>query len=397
MKVSLVVVCMALAVTAFAAEWSQILGPNQDSIAPDTGINKNWNDNPPQKLWQVSLSDNGYAGPSVADGKVFIIDHSGSNDIVRAFNLQNGQEVWRYSYADAAKHNYGFARATPTYDEGRLYTISRTGNVHCLNASDGSVVWSMNMKSQFDGQSPKWDYAASAFIDGSKLILCPGGNRAPVVALNKMDESTIWTGGASGMAGYATPKKATLQGTEQYVIFTADKLTGVRASDGQVMWTFPWPTKYGVNAATPVIGGDYIFINTDYGKGCGLIKITDNGAEKVWTNTAMQSHFNSAVFYNGYVFGIGNPGFLVCLYSHTGEVMWQERGFERGGLIAVDGTLIALDGKGGDLVMVEATADEYRELGRMKPLGGQSWTAPIIADGKLIIRNKNAMCCLDLK
>lgn len=397
LAVAMAIILLLSTAALFAADWPQYLGPNRNGIAPDTGINKNWNQNPPQKLWQVAMHDGGYSGPSVADGKVFLHDHQGNKDIIQALNINNGQVLWRYSYSDSATSSHGSTRSTPVYDEGRLYTISKTANVHCLNADNGSVIWSMNMRSKFNGKSPKWGYAASAYIDGNTLILCPGGSSAPVVALNKKTGATLWTGGASGMAGYATPVRAQLQGMEQYVIFTADKLTGIRTTDGRVMWSYPWPTNHGVNAATPIVGGNYIFITSDYGVGCGLIQVTNNGAEAVWTGKDLQSHFNPPVFYNSYVFGIGNPGFMVCINSRTGKTLWKKRGFERGGLIAVDGVLIALDGKNGDCVMVEATPNGYNELGRFKPLGGQSWTAPIITNGKMIIRNTSALCCLNLK
>lgn len=216
--VALILTFLLVSAGAFAADWPHYLGPERNGIAPDTDINKNWDENPPQELWRIEMHDEGYSGPAVADGKVFIHDHQGSKDIIRALDVNSGEEVWRYSYSGASEPNRGYTRATPTYDEGRLYTLGRLGHIHCLDAADGSVIWSMNIQEEFDGNRPKWGYSASPYIDGDTLILLPGGSSAPVVALDKKTGETQWSGGANGMAGYATPVKAQLQGMEQYVI-----------------------------------------------------------------------------------------------------------------------------------------------------------------------------------
>lgn len=388
--------CLLLALGAYGADWAQWLGPNANGIAPDQGINKNWRDKPPKVLWRVSLGDNGYAGPSVAEGKVFIIDHAGDQDVVRALSADTGQDIWRFAYADTSKNDHGYARSTPVFSEGKLYTLSRLGVLNCLNANTGDKIWSRNIKSEFSGQRPKWDYAASPLIDGDKLIVCPGGQTG-VAALNKNTGETIWTGGVAGMPGYATPKLATIQGRRQYVIITGETLLAVDAGAGETLWSTPWDEpSYKVNAATPTVEGNFVFVSTGYGVGCGLFEITAQGVKRHWTNKALMAHFNSPVYYNDYFFGIGDRAGLVCISPQNGAVAWQQGGFNKGGVVAVDGVIIAQDGGKGDVVMVNAVAEGYQELGRINPLGGQSWTAPIVANGKLIIRNKGAMACLDL-
>ena len=161
-------------VTAFAADWPRFLGPNGDGISPETGINKDWARKPPKMLWKVRMSDGGYAGPSVADGKVFIIDHKGSNDIVRAINIKTGKDVWTSPYQDSPRENRGFARSTPTVAGGGLYTLSRLGVLNCFLLKNGTKVWSLDIKKEFRGRLPKWQMAMSPFVDGDKLILVPG-------------------------------------------------------------------------------------------------------------------------------------------------------------------------------------------------------------------------------
>ncbi len=391
----LAMLLLSLSLCTWAEDWPAFMGPNTNGTAPDTGINKNWSQKPPQVLWKVPLGDNGYAGPSVADGKVFIIDHAGDQDIVRALSLETGEEVWRFPYADTSKHYYGFARATPVFCENRLYTLSRLGLLHCLNAQTGEKLWLRNIRTEFNGSRPKWDYAASPLVDGDKLIVCPGGPNAGVAALNRRTGETIWTGGGSEVPGYATPVIATLQGRKQYVVFTSASLIGVDAAGGQLLWRVPWKTGSDVNAAMPIVGGNFIFITSGYKHGCGLIEITPQGPVVHWTNTLITSHFSSPIYY-GYVYGTGDSGRLVCLHSGQGVAMWQQPGFTKGGMVGVDGVIIVMDDRNGDVVMFKASPDSYQELGRIRPLGGQSWTAPIIAHGKLIVRNKQALACLDL-
>jgi len=395
-KLVIIPILVLSALDALGADWPQFGGPTANFLAPDTGINKNWGQRPPQVLWRVSLGDDGFAGPSVAGGKVFITDHAGDQDIVKAFNLEDGKEVWRYSYQDTDKPNYGFARSTPVFSDGRIYALSRLGLLHCLNAENGTKLWSRNMVNEFGGKRPKWDYAWSPVVDGDRLVILPGGSNAAVAVLNKATGETIWTGGGSDGSGYSTPRVATILDRKQYVAFMATSLIGVDAAHGKLLWSVPWQTNYDVNAAMPIVVGNFVFITSGYNHGCALFEITPQGPDQYWAEKFIVSHFSSPVFYNRFVYGTGDSGHLVCLNTRDPKVMWRQAGFQKGGLVAVDGVLIVMDDKQGDVVMVNASTDGYQELGRIKPLGGQSWTAPVIANGKLIVRNKQAMACLDL-
>lgn len=393
-----VVSIVCLSVHGFASDWPRFLGPGGTGISPDTGINKAWNEKAPKELWRLPLTDDGHAGPAVADGKLYIVDHKGANDIVRALDLNTGKEVWTFEYPEDGKSNHGFARATPAIDNGKVYTLSRSGLVHCLAAADGKKVWSRNIVTDFKGKVPKWMIVMSPVVDGDKLIVAPGGPNALVVALNKNTGETIWAGGGSDKLSYATPVIATIGGKKQYVIFSGASVLGVDPENGKVLWRFPWVTKYDVNAAVPVAFKNSVFIASGYKRGCALVRVGPGKAEKVWENKEMQAHFSSPITHKGLIYGTGEPGFLMCMDPKTGKTLWKKAGFEKGGILAIDGTIIALNGKNGDVIMAALTPEGYKELGRIKaPLGGRSWTAPIVADGKLIIRNKKAIACFDLK
>lgn len=383
--------------TTGGGDWPRFLGPSANNVSPEKGINKDWTNRPPKPLWKVDLSDNGYAGPAVAGGKVFIIDHAGSRDVVRALDLKTGADVWTFAYEDTASANYGYARSTPAISAGKVYTISRLGLVHCLDAATGKLVWSRDVAKDFGTKRPGWDLAGSPVLDGNRLVLAPGGQNAAIVVLNKDTGQTVLQGGGDVVTGYATPVIATINGVKQYVIFTAKSVRGVSATDGQVLWSVPWETSYDVNAPTPIVIGNSVFVTSGYGKGCALIDVKADGASIRWQSRDLVSRFNTPVYWQNKIYGIGEPGNMVCLDPMTGQLHWKQSGFEWGGLVLVDGVLIALDGRTGACVMVRAVPESYQEMGRFTPLGGQSWTAPVIAQGRLIVRNTKAIACFDLR
>ena len=396
-KVLCVVVTVCLSLSVFAADWPLFRGPNADGISPDTGINKSWKEKPPKQLWKYDLSDDGFAGPSAAGGKVFIIDHIERDDVVRALDLNTGEQAWEFKYPEAGKSDWGFARSTPVISDGKVYTLSRSGTLHCLNAADGTKVWSLNIITDLNGQAPKWKVSMSPVIDGNKLIVTPGGKKSMVVALNKNTGKVIWKGSGKDKISYVTPVVATIGTKKQYITLTNVSMISVDAANGKLLWAFPWKTKYGVNGAMPIVNKDLVFVSSGYDHGCALVKVGPGKAVAVWENTVMQAHFSSPILYKGYIYGTGDPSSLMCLDPKTGKSVWKKNGFEKGGILIVDGAIIALNGKGGDLVIAEATPKAYNELGRIKPLSGRCWTAPIIADGKVVVRNKKTLVCLDLK
>lgn len=377
-------------------DWPAFRGATGDGISPLRGINKNWSSKPPKVLWQIKMSDRGYAGPSVAEGKVFILDHTGDQDIVRALDLRTGKDLWTHQYQQPSKYDHGYSHATPVYCDRRLYTLGRLGLLNCLDVRSGAKLWSVDLVSDLKGKHPTWGYAGPPIIDGEKLVVGTGGT-AGLAALDRKTGKMLWTGGVGGLAGYGPPMKATISGKTQYVVFGGSCVYGADAASGKVLWQTPWSTSYDVNASTPVVAGNFVFITSGYGTGCELVKVSGSQAEVAWKSKDMQSHFNSPVYLDGYLYGTSDPGNLVCMSIKDGRVAWKQSGFEKGGVAAVDGTIIAVDGRGGDVVMVSASPSGYKELGRFKPLGGQSWSPPVIADGKLLIRNTTALACLDLK
>ncbi len=394
--VTALVLCLPAAVPA--ADWPQFRGPKADGFAPEKRINKEWNTRPPKELWKVPLVDNGFAGPVVARGKVYILDHQAGEDTVIALDLRTGKDVWRYTYKDGGETDRGYAHSSPAVERDRVYTLSRMGLLHCLDTKNGRPLWSRNIIADFGGKLPRWQMAMSPLIDGDHLIVVPGGPKAAVAALDKKTGKTIWQGGPSEIAGYATPVIASILGKRQYVVLTGFSVLGVDPETGKTLWQQAWTNKAEVNAAAPIIMGNQIFVTSGYGRGGILLEVTPEGPKVLWDNREIMSHFSSPILHEGYIYSTSDPaGNLVCLDPKAGKAVWKQPGFEKGPITAVDGVLIALDGKTGAAVMVNLSPAGYQEIGRFTPLGGQSWAAPVIADGNLILRNKSALACFALK
>ena len=379
------------------ADWPNFRGPNRDGISTETGINLDWSAKPPKTLWTAPLHDEGYSGPSAADSTVYIVDHVDASDVVLALNLDTGKEQWRFRYEASGGEHYGFARATPAIDNGNVYTISRDGHVHCLNAKSGKKVWRRDVLSEVDGKAPKWGVAHSPIIEGEALIVPGGGEDAHVLALDKKTGDILWKGGGTAKLGYATPVVAEINNRKQYIIFHGKGLIGVDAQTGQRIWSQKWKTNYDVNAATPIVfDNGTVFISSGYKTGCALIRVIGDQATIAWDSDKMNAQFSSPILVNGLIYGTSDPGYLMCMEPSSGNVFWKHKDFQKGGLVGVDSHLIVLDGRDGNAALVEITPEQYREKGRIRPLGGQAWVAPIIADKKLIIRNRKKLAVVDL-
>jgi outer membrane protein assembly factor BamB len=381
---------------AAAEDWPQFRGPHADDVSGERGINKDWATRPPKVLWKLDLKDNGNAAPAVAGDRVYIVDHEGAQDIVRALDLNTGTQAWQFAYDDGKQNKYGFTVSTPLVDGNRVYILSRQGKVTCLDAGTGAQVWQRNLMAECAGQRPEWAYCMSPVLDGPKLIFCPGGEGTGVVALDKATGKTLWQGGGGGQTSYATPIVARIDGQKQYIALTAEAVKGVNAEDGRLLWQVPWPTKYKKKGPSPVLVGERILITTTEDGDSGLIQVQDNQPKVVWHTKNIQCHFTTPLLYHGRVWASSNSD-LIAFEPLTGKILWQQKGFPNASLLAVDDTVIVLNGSNGKLVLLDASAEQYKELGSLTPLGGQSWTPPVLAGGKLLVRNTKTLVCLDLK
>jgi len=413
--VAFVLLPLILQGSALGGDWPCFRGPNGDGISSLTGIRKDWDKTPPKELWKMDLADPmGYTGPAVADGKLYICDRDNAKDegLVLALDPATGKQIWRTAVPDTKvpdDNRKCFVWGTPLVYDGKVYVFSRVAHAFCLNAKTGERIWDRALVEDYPNpDKPDFGFASSPVADGQNIIFLPGGkDNASIVALDKDTGKTLWQSGKSKVS-YASPVVATLNGRKQILAFVGPGLFGYDPATGKEFWNLPWPTLYDdKKGPTPVVVGDRIFVATTEGGETGLVDVKDDKPTVVWKYKDVQNHFPTAVYYHGRIYCGNDPSELVCIEPATGKILWKQSVNDFTSVVGVDDTIIALGGggrsAGGQLVMIDATVPEYKEICRVNPVlfstPGVSmfWTAPIIADGRLFVRNFKELRCFDLK
>jgi outer membrane protein assembly factor BamB len=327
----------------------------------------------------------------------------GRQSVVASLNRANGQIMWSKPLGNSGNNDRGPGpRGTPTIDGDRLYALTETGDLACLQIADGAVIWQRNILRDFRGSNIQWLISESPLVDGDWLIVTPGGRDATMVALDKMTGKTIWTStGLSDEAGYASVIAADVGGVRTYMTFTADASVGVRASDGKPMWKYAKAANRTANIATPVFFNSKVFFTSNYGVGGALLNLTAQGGEVKATESYftpnMKNHHGGVVLVNGYLYGY-NDAILTALQFDTGRVAWRDRSVGKGSLTYADGNLYIL-GEGNVVGLVEASPEGYREKGHFEipDSGLPAWAHPVVSGGRLYLRNQNMLTVYDVR
>ena len=403
---------------ARADDWPQWQGPDRNAISKETGLLKEWPKEGPPLAWKVQGLGGGYSAPAVAAGHIFGMSNRGDDEVVWARSEKEGKEPWVTPLGPAGQQGPPQGKegpgCTPTVDGERLYVLGLGGNLACLQVQDGKLIWERSLTSDFGGKAPMWSYRESPLVDGDHVICTPGGEDATLAALDKLTGNTIWKSPVPGNPGaaYASVIAIDLEGQREYVQLTQRTLVGVAASDGKFLWRYDRPAnRMGINCSTPLYRDGLVFAASAYRAGGGLVKLSKdaNGgvnAEEVYFTGAMQNHHGGMILHDGYLYGAsgGNEGgALVCLDFQTGNVQWDRRkGEERrakGSVALADGRLYYRTEKG-TILLIEPNPKEYVERGRFdQPDRSElpAWAHPVIANGKLYVRDQDLLFCYDVK
>lgn len=398
-------------VPAGPGDWPAWRGSDRTGLSKETGLLKQWPKEGPTLLWKINGLGDGYSTPSVANGHLYVMGtRQGGNEHVICLSTTDGKQVWSSPLGKVAG-GYAGPRCTPTVDGDRVYALSSDGKLACLDVKTGDRKWGKDLKADFGGRSGGWAYAESPLIDGDVLVCTPGGDKATLVTLNKLTGAEIWKANLSSLAarkkrpyttaGYSSVIVAEVSGVKQYVQFLDGGVVGVSAKDGTLLWNYDKPANGTANCSTPIFHDGCVFAASGYGTGGGLVKLVRSGdkfdAKEEYFVKAMQNHHGGMILIGEHIYG--TSGTLICLDFKSGKVAWNERGVGKGSVAFADGRLY-VRGESGPIALVEATPTGYKELGRFDQpdrSDKNAWPHPVIAGGKLLIRDWDTLLCYDVK
>ncbi len=381
--------------------WSDFRGPGRAGIYNQTSINTDWPSDGPPELWRQDVGG-GYASMVMADSLVFTIEQRRNREVVAAYGLMDGRQAWEHSWVSRFSESMGGdgPRATPMWDAGKLYALGANGDLVCLIAEDGTLVWKRNILKDAGAANLTWGMSATPLVVDDMLITLPGGRDGrSVIAYDKLTGEIRWSA-LDDKAGYVSPQVETLAGRKQLVIVSGISILGASLEDGSLLWSHEWKTSYDANCAQPlIVDENHVFVSSGYGHGATLLEVSssDDGfsVKEVWFNLNMKNKFNPSVLVEGVVYGL-DEGILAAIDVWTGQRLWKKGRYRYGQLIYASGHLVVVSEEG-DLALVKATPEEYRELARFEAIPGKTWNVPAMADGILLVRNQTEMVAYDLR
>ena len=401
------------AIVSFAsgADWPQWRGPGRDGKSKETGLLKEWPKSGPKLVWQVNNIGNGYSTPAIVNGVLYLISNDGADkEFVQALSAKDGQQIWASSIGKVGPNRgpqYPGSRSTPTVDGDVLYALGSDGDLVCMRIKNGDSVWRKNLRTDFGGMPGNWAYSESPLVDGNVLVCTPGGAEATLVALDKKTGELVWKSAVPGgdEAAYASAIIVDAAGVKQYVQFLQKGLVGIEAKTGKFLWRYARTAEGSpANIPTPVASGPLVYSAAGRSGG-GLVRVqAKNGtveAEQVYFFPKLPASIGGSVELEGNLYGTTSQG-MMCADFESGEPRWQERGIGAGSLCYADG-LFYVHGENGDMALVEATPEGYREKGRFtppeQPDRGQAkaWTYPVVANGRLYVRDLGTLWCYDVR
>jgi outer membrane protein assembly factor BamB len=384
-----------LAANSPAADWPQWRGLGRDGISSES-VSAAWPADGPKVLWRASVGT-GFSSISVSQGRVYTLGNTNNEDSVWCFEAATGKRIWQHTYpAQLGPQWYeGGPGSTPTVAGDRVFTLSKWGDVCCLNAAKGTVLWQRDLRR--DGvKPPRWGFAGSPLVWGDLVMLNAG---TAGIALDRSTGRIVWSNGTNA-AGYASPTRFVSGGKESVLIFAAKHLIALEPQTGRERWRQFWETDWDTNNTDPLIRGDGIFISS-FSRGCGLFFVINGTPAMTYTNRVLRNHLSPGILLGEYLYAFNGEAKqdtdFRCIHLPTGEWKWARKDPAFGTLILAGDKLVVLSEKG-ELLLAQASSEEFKPLARAKVLSGVCWTPPALADGRLYVRNaRGEVRCLDLQ
>lgn len=393
--------------TLSAADWPQWRGPDRTDITKETGLLKAWPEGGPKRVWLFENAGQAYSGPAIVKGRLYTLGTRDGNEVLLVLDANTGKELWAAKLGNILENRWGDGpRGTPTVDGDRVYALSGPGNLVCVSATDGKVLWQTNM-TDIGGKVPGWGYCESVLVDGNQVVCTPGGDKGAIAAFDKVTGKQSWqTTAFTDGAHYSSIMAVTINGAPQYVQLVEKNFVGVSPKDGKVLWKASFPKGRTAVIPTPIVKGNQVYVTAGYGAGCKLVTIgPGNSVTTVYENTVMKNHHGGVILLGDHVYGHSDGYSWVCQDFKTGEEVWANREFKKGAVGYADGMLYCLEEGSGTVALVEASPKGWSEKGRFKldpqskirSSSGRIWTHPVISNGRLYLRDQDLIYCYDVK
>jgi outer membrane protein assembly factor BamB len=435
MPIRTALIVLAACAPAFALDWPQWMGPNRDGVWDEDAIVESFPAGGPKKLWSAGIGA-GYAGPSVAGGRVFVLDRQvapgeknpdgipGSERLV-CLDERSGRVLWERKWDAFYTIDYASGpRATPTVHDGFVYALGAEGHLECFRAENGESVWRRELKTDFKCNAPTWGFAGHPLVHGDTLICLVGGTGTTCVALDRKTGREKWRALSSSQAGYCPPVMIENAGKPVLILWHGEAINALDPGTGKVHWTIPQRTMYGVSMAAPRQRGNQLLVSA-FWWGCRMLDLEpDNSMPEVLWQTEKESdtrttHLNALMctpmVVDDHFYGVCSYGQLRCLSWQDGRRVWETFAATTGDKelrwgnafltrIGRTGGRFIIFSEKGDLILANLTPRGYGEISRARVIAPDNtlcgrpvvWTHPAYANGRAFIRNDSEIVCLDL-
>jgi outer membrane protein assembly factor BamB len=402
---SIVAVVLCSAVLA-GADWPQYLGPTRNGVYTGPPLAESWGASGPRVLWRKEVGA-GFAGPVVAGTRLILFHRVGSEEVVESLDVATGRTEWRYAYPTRYEDDFGFdegPRAVPVVADGVVYTFGAEGQLHAIDLARGTRLWSEDTMRRFSVPKGFFGAAGSPLVEDGRVIANIGGPKAGIVAFDAKTGKVLWTA-TDHSASYSSGVAATLHKARRALFLTRAGLVGLDPANGRIAFTQPWRARNAnsVNAASPLVIGDTIFISAEYGPGAGLFRLGADGStlSELWaSNDILTTHYATAVHYNGFLYGYHGrqelgPS-LRAVELLTGKVAWSQDQF-RAGSITLAGDRLLIVRESGEMLLAPASPQGFTPTVRAQVLPAVVRPYPAVADGVVYLRNERTLVALDLR
>lgn len=406
-SLTLVAVClMATETTALAGDWPGFLGPRRDGQAVGETLDASFPPGGPRLVWRRAAGP-GYAGPAVVGERLILFHQVGGEEVVEALDIATGAVKWKTGYPCDYQGGYGTGpgpRATPVVVDGVVHTFGAAGVLQALSLVTGEVRWRRDLHKDYRVPDSYFGVGSTPLVEG-KLVLvnlgCPQG--AGLVAFDAATGKTIWEK-TNDTASYSSPVAATIKGTRWAFFFSRSGLYGVDPATGAQRFFHRWRARINasVNAATPLVVDDVVFVSACYNTGALAMKVSDAGAKVVWSgDEVLSNHYDTSVYHDGFLYGVDGrqdfaEGRLACVELATGARRWAKEGFGCGSIIKVGARLLILT-EAGELVWVACDPEAYKEFARVRVIKPLARPAPALSNGQFFCRNEDELIRVDLR